>query len=277
MGDTEYWQEQYPVDPVTVQPTLSVSPSLWFFGSGINPPQSFTLGNTKGTVTAAGASSGSFSWAITSGATIASFASGTQESSTTTSGNTVIIYSIGYSTSANDVTVQLTWTPSGESPVVSTLAFSVDSPYKLIPGSITNSGVSGSSCNNPPPGSSGFQSKINYTIISFFGAQISNIGLSENFADSADDYIGNNWPPFTAGGTTTTTGAFYDNICMIFPGGTPPSLPPQNPLSSVKIDHVAQTWWVGTTTPALGVEVQGDTLQRYQDHGLHGSIISPVR
>lgn len=260
---------------VTVQPSLSLSPSMWFFGVGNNPPASFTLGSNQGTVTANGASGGSFSWAITNGASIASFASGSQKSSTTTSGNTVTVYSIGYSTSANDVTIQLTWTPSGGSANASTLYFQVDSPYKLVAGAITNSGASGSTCNNPPPGTAGFQSKVNYTILSFFGVQLSNIGVNETFGDQGDDYIGNNWPPYTAGGTTATTG-FFDNICAINQT-VPPSLPPQSPLSSTKIDHGSQAWFVGSVNSGSGVEVQSDTLQRYQDHGSQLSIVSPTR
>ena len=203
---------------------------------------------------------------------------GSQKTSTTTSGNTVTVYSIGYNTSANDVTVGLSWTPSGESAATSTLNFQVDSPYKLVAGAITNSGVGGSSCANPPAGTAGFQSKINYTTLSFFGVQLSNIGINETFADQTDDYIGNTWPPYTAGGALATTG-FYDNICEInvTPPITPPALPPQSPLSSTKIDHGSQAWFVGSETSGSGVEVQSDTLQRYQDHGLHLGIVSPTR
>jgi hypothetical protein len=260
-----------PQQPVTVTPTITQNRNLWYFGSGISAPSGFTLGGTTATLTASGGSSGTYSWSITAGGSKAALQG-------STSGQSVQIASTSYSTSANDVTVQLQFTPSGGSTAPVTHSLSVDSPYKLLAGSIQNYGVSGPTCTNPPSGSSGFQSRINYTILSFLGVQIPNIGINENFADSADDYIGNNWPVFEAGGTTTPNGAFFDNICVIFPnGGVPPSLPPQSPLSSVKIDHVAQTWWVGSTTPALGVEVQSDTLQRYQDHGLHLSIVSPVR
>jgi hypothetical protein len=259
-----------------VKPTLSLSPPLWFFGSGNNPPQTFTLGSTQGTVTATGASGGSFSWTITKGTTLVSFASGSQQSSITTSGNTVTVYSIGFSTSANDTTIQLSWTPSGGSAATSTLGLQVDSPYKLVAGAIVNLGVSGTSCNNPPSGTSGYQSKVFYTILSFFGTQIANIGINETFGTQADDFIGNNWPAFVAGGATATT-SFFDNLCIIFPTGTPHSLPPQSPLSTVKIDHGSQFWFVGSTTSGAGVEVQSDTLQRYQDHGLHLNLVSPTR
>jgi hypothetical protein len=258
--------------PIAVAPQITQNHNLWYFGNGISAPTGFTLGGTSATLTAGGGGNGTYAWSITAGSSIAALQGTTSGQNLTT----VTIASTSHSTSANDVTVQLQLTPSGGSAVSVSYSLSVDSPYKLVAGQITNAGASGNSCTNPPSGTGGFQSKINYTILSFLGVQITNIGINENFADSSDDYIGNNWPVFTAGGTTSASGAFYDNICVIN-ATAPPSLPPQSPLSSLKIDHVAQTWWVGSTTPALGVEVQSDTLQRYQDHGMHLSIVSPAR
>ena len=113
--------------------------------------------------------------------------------------------------------------------------------------------------------------------MSFLGVQITNIGVNETFANLSDDYIGNNWPVYIPGSFTSQTGTFADDVCVIFPTGTPPSLPPQSPLSSVKIDHGSQAWFIGSLTEAAGVEVQSNTLQAYQDHGRHLSIVSPVR
>ncbi|MGB6685130.1 MAG: hypothetical protein WBH24_15885, partial [Candidatus Acidiferrum sp.] len=72
-----------------------------------------------------------------------------------------------------------------------------------------------------------------------------------------------------------------DNICTVATGGAlmPQPLPPQSPLGSLAIDHGAQYWYVGSQTSGSGVEVQYDTLQRYQDHGAvpSATIVSPVR
>ncbi len=262
--------------PVTVVPSISQNTNLWYFGGGIPVPSGFTLGSTSANLTANGAITGTFTWTITSGTSKLQLENGST-TITKTNANTVGVSSISYSTQADDVTVQLQYTPSGGSAISVSYSLTIDSPYKLLAGSVTNSGAKGITCNNPPTGTSGFDSKVNYTIVSFLGVQISNIGVNETFATAVDDYIGNNWPVSVAGGTTTTTGAFYDNICVIFPTGTPPSLAPQSPLSGVKIDHTSQFWFVGSTTSAAGVEVQSDTLQRYQDHGIHSSIVSPVR
>lgn len=104
--------------------------------------------------------------------------------------------------------------------------------------------------------------------------------VNETFASIVDDYIGNNWPTYNVSpGTANGAGQFGDQICVLLPGSTPPSLPPQSPLSSVKVDHGSQAWFIGSLTEAAGVEVQSDVLQRYQDHGRHPSlsIVSPVR
>jgi hypothetical protein len=190
---------------------------------------------------------------------------------------TVTVASTSYSTSANDVTVQLQFTPTGGSSMPVNYSLTVDSPYKLVAGTITDSGVSGTSCLNPSYGTSGYQSLIAYTIMSFLGVQVTNIPVNETFTNLVDDYIGNNWPVYSVGSYTSPTGAFADDVCVIFPNGTPPSLAPQNPLGSVKIEHGSQAWFIGSLTEAAGVQVQSDTLQNYQDHGRHLSIQSPVR
>ncbi|MGA9671402.1 MAG: hypothetical protein WBQ94_19480, partial [Terracidiphilus sp.] len=261
--------------PTNVTPTLTSSPSLWFFGLGINPPSSFTLGSTQSTVTANGASGGTFEWTITNGSNEISFASGSQQTTATTSGNTVTIYTVGYSTNLNDATIQLSWTPSGGSAMSATLNLTVDSPYDLFSlGAASNTGVA-AGCS--ASGTSGFLSVVPYEIVSFRGVIIANIGVNESFTGITDDYIGNTWPSYTAAPYVTTNGDFADSICEANSGLTPSALPPQPTLTTVKIDHGFQSWFVGSTNEAVGVEVQTDTLQRYQDHGLHTAITSPVR
>lgn len=221
-----------------------------------------------------------YTWTITNGNSRLVFENNSS-TITKTNTNTVGIASTGYSIQANDVDVQLQFTPAGtSSSVTASRSLSIDSPYKLVSmGTTSNRGVAGSSCLNPPNGTDGFQSLVPYRIVSFFGVQISNIAINETFPSEADDYIGNNWGTFAglAGSYTTPDGTFADNLCVIHPTGTPPSLPPQSPLSTVKVDHASQFWFVGTTTQGGGVGVQSNTVQRYQDHALHHSITSPIR
>ncbi len=262
-----------PPAPATVTPVLSSSKSLWFLGPGIAAPANWPLGSTQSVITASGASGGNFNWSITGG--ILSFSSSSQQSSTTTSGNSVTVYSIGASTSADDVTVNLSWYPSGGgSAIPADLDLQVDSPYELIPTTNSYYGVQ-TSCNPPDSGTAGFSSFIGYSIMSYFGVAISNIPVNEQFGSMAYDYSGTNWPAFTAGSFTPTSSTFADIICLAFPTGTPPTLPPQRPLGTLTVEHAAQAWRIGSTTSGQGILVQTDTHQKYQDHGANLDPVSP--
>jgi hypothetical protein len=258
--------------------SLSVSPSLWFFGSGIS--QTFGLGSTQTTLTANGASGGSFAWSITNGAGKVSFASGSQQNSANTTVNSVTLYSANYSTSTNDVTVKISWTPAnGSDPQSATSNLTVDSPYKLIPGTPSDMGI-GSSCITA--GTTGYSSQIPYTVQSFRGQNITGIYINESF--TSDDtfqapYEASNWPSIAVNPAVQigATG-FSDQICIGNVNGllTPAPEVPQAPLSSAQVDHRNQSWSVGSSTSGQGVSVQTDTLQRYLDHGRHLSVMSPL-
>jgi hypothetical protein len=264
--------------PITVNPTISQDKNLWYFGNSISAPTGFTLGSTTATLTASGGSTGSFAWTVTQGASKLQFENGST-SITKTNANTVGISSNYYSTTAKDVTVQLQYTPSGGTPLTTSYSLSIDSPYTMIPNGVTHKGVN--SCPDTTGGGThGYKTQAIFTAQSFFGVMLTNIGVNEDFGTIADDYIGNNWPIPTAGGLTIPgTGLFADTMCVVDPGLilTPRVLTPQSPLTNVKIDHSSQFWFVGSVTPASGVEVQSDTQQYFQDHGLHLSIVSPVR
>jgi hypothetical protein len=258
----------------TVAPTITKDKNLWYLGG--NPaPANWSLGSTSVTLTANGATTGRFEWSITAGGSRAQLEGGVQNI-TKTDANTVGISSTMFSTQQNDVTVRLIYTPSGGSSATRNFNLTIDSPYKLVStGSTTNTGAS--NCNNPAaPGSNGFQSLVPYKIMSFLGVQISGIAVNESFTNQVDDYIANTWPLFQAGGTTSPDGNFVDNLCAVNQI-TPPSLSPQSPLSTVKVTHASQGWFIGSSTPGSGVPVQNNTLQLYQDHGRHESVLSPVR
>ncbi len=259
----------------TVNPTLSSSTSLWYFGPNISPPASFTLGATNTTITANNASGGAYAWSITNGSSKASFSSSGLQSSSTTSANSVKLYSANYSTAANDVTVSLTWTDSQNvTHSAVTIPLSIDAPYLLAAGTPQDAGVT--NCNNPATrGTAGWQSLIPYTIKSFFGQTVNNIYVNETLAVPFQNNIPNNWGATPAGVfLVTMAGAFTDNMCIV--NGNPPFNPkpvvPGSPLSTQEVQYDNQGWYVGGQTTGTGIEVQSDVQLWYLDHGRHGNI-----
>jgi hypothetical protein len=267
--------------PGNVPPTISKDQQLWFFGLGNAPPSGFHLGAISATLTANGAGNGTYIWTITSGTTKATLENNSS-TITKTNVNTVGISSTSYSTSANDVTVQLQFTPSGGSQMTApAYSFSIDSPYKLIlNGAPTTTGAAQGtfSCDIPTPnpnGTDGYQTLYRYSILSFFGVLISFQNMNETFSKQADIYIGNNWPAYLVQPAFTSTGNLTESICAVGPTLNPPTKPPHG--GNVGIDYGSQVYFVGSPTEGSGVEVQSDTLTRYQDHGTITNITSPVR
>jgi hypothetical protein len=258
-------------------PSISQDKSLWYFGPGNSPPPAFNLGSVAATLTANGASNGTYIWTVTSGSTLLKFENGST-TITKTDINTVGVQSMGLSTQLNDVTINLQFTPAnGGQMVTLNYALTIDSPYKLVPnGSPSHAAVGGNTCVVPAPdGTLGFQSLIPYNVLSRFGKLLTNINMNESFSDVwYADYVGNTWSLPSPGSFMTSTGFFADSMCA--QGFSPPALIPQIPLSSTKIQHGTQYWFVGSTTSGSGIEVQSDTFQRFQDHGEHLGIISPV-
>jgi len=235
---------------------------------------SFNLGYVSTTLTANGVSSGTFAWTITNGTSKAQFENGST-AITKTNINTVGVGSTSYSTYADDVTVQLQYTPASGPAVTTEYSFSIDSPYELAAGPIDDRGVTESCELDAPYGSDGFQTLLSYTIFSFFGVQITNIDVNETFSNWGSDYIGENWPvPDATPGTVSSS--FADEMCAVYQDN-PLSIDPQSPLLTIKVDHATQAFFVGSLDEASGMEVQSDTFQLYQDHGRHNPIVSPVR
>lgn len=263
--------------PAPVTPTLTLSPPLWFFGAGISAPSTFTLGNTQSTVTASGASGGTFTWTIPTGSTNISFASGSQVSSTTTSGNTVTVYSIGYSQSPNDTSIQLSWTPSGGWAINSSLALGVDSPY-LLTMDYTTGPTAVADCSVHAAGNIGWWSHYRWRMFSTFGVQTPGLAVNENFTLIQNPQP-NNWP-FTPNGSSGIAGVstFNDDFCFANQiAATPPTEAPQNPLTTNPIDSATQTYSIGSANVGAGLPVQTQILTRYVDHPTLTSVTTPVR
>lgn len=276
--DCGYVNEAYAYATINVltPPTITLSSPLWFFGSGIPTPPNFTDGSTNATLTASGAGNGTFTWTITNGSSKATFENNSS-TITKTNVNTVGISSTSFSTAADDVTIQLQWTPPGGSQFTLDYSLSIDSPYKLTSGgSITSTGVMLNTCPNPQAGTAGYISYVPYLIQSFFGVQISNIGVNEAFGGRTEVYQGNNWPSPTPVPYTSPDGSFSDHICQTQPSGTPPSFAPGSPESQL-VFQIAQNIYAGSLTSGSGLIVQEDVLEYYQTHGDHTGILSPVR
>jgi hypothetical protein len=260
---------------------ITLSKPLWFFGAGNTPPPAFTLGAITSTLTANNGGNGTYVWTITGGTTKAVLENNTS-TMTKSNINTVGITSTSYSTAANDVTIQLKFTPSGGPQITATFALGIDSPYRLTSlGATQNAGIAASNpCSSAPNGTAGYRSTVPYGMLSFFGASIENEYINEVFGTPQDVYVGNNWPAFISNPPfLSPDGTFSDIICVESAPGllTPVSLPPQSPLLSTLIDKVSQSWYIGSQTSGSGPGVQSNTLERFQDHAVHISVISPVR
>lgn len=115
-------------------------------------------------------------------------------------------------------------------------------------------------------------------MVSAFGALITNQYINESFPQAKiNDYPGNTWGAYVAASLLTVSGAFVDAICRTGSPSPPPIyVAPPGALGTTLIDHANQLWFVGSATIGQGVQVQSDTIQRYQDHGAHTNVLSPV-
>ncbi len=230
-----------------VAPSISLNPSLWFFGTGVPTPPNFNLGATSATLTANGTgSSGTYQWTVTSGTSEVAFSNGGQSINITNS-NTVVIYATSFSTGLNDVSAQVVFTPAGgtASPP-GTLSLTIDSPYQLVLQQVFPS-VGVSACApNYPTGNAGWYEFVPYLLKSRFGVTMGNTPVNESFGQRMDSYSHNSWPTPTPGPWTTgSLGTYSDNLCVLG-SGTPTPLPPQSPLSNVLVFQLEQTWSAGT-------------------------------
>ena len=264
---------------ITVQPnitSISKSARLWFFGTGITP-SGYNTSETLTAVTEGGFVNGTYVWTVTTGTSKVTLAN-SSSTDTVTNTTTMGLSSTSFSTSANDVTVQVQYTsPDGTVNTTKTVNLDVDSPYQLATGTITDEGLErGVSCDTPVSGNNAYLSFIRYEILSKFGTVISGIGLNEQFnAALRSDNGSNNWPNPSAGGQTSSDGTFADVPCVTQTGLSPSETQPSG--GSTEVFHIPQTWFVGSTTVGSGISVQTDNLKYYTDHARHVSIVSPTR
>jgi hypothetical protein len=267
--------------PVSVVlPTISLSQnlSLGFFGAGLPTPANFYLYVSPVTFTVAGAASGgSFAWSLP-GAAKATFASnGTSSVSTSTSAGSVQLYGYGPSASLSDQSIKVVWTSAGGDSETTSAAFTVYAPYKLISTGITGPLAVSACAPTYAAGNIGWHSIYYWQMFDQFGHALTGMSLNENFSNIVQYQSTNltynpNGSPGVAGQST-----FHDDYCYANNTvGKPPPEPPQNPLTTNKIDSATQTYKLGSGTVGSGVSVQTQTLTRYVDHPTVTNIVSPV-
>jgi hypothetical protein len=123
-------------------------------------------------------------------------------------------------------------------------------------------------------------------------ASMSGYDLNEQFSGNwIPDIPGENWPPTTTAGTYYAppgTPTWADQVYISNPGSSPGDqaycgngvlCSPQwtNPGGGphTLVDHVPQSWFIGSGTSGVGARVQSDTVQRYTDSAWHTDIVTP--
>ena len=257
---TSYWtgfalQARAAAVPAAPVPAITVSSgnSLWFFGLDANgafnvPPATFTQGDIKTTLTAAGGGAGSYTWVITQGSRKVSFASGAALPLISTMVPNVTLYSLSASTNINDVTVTVTWTDGPGQPSAR-LMLNVDSPETLrllnVP---LNQAVSDCTANHTP-GLGGWWVQYQWRQISYFSVVIQGQSINEAFSQTvqypAPAYPnGDNWG-WRANGSAGVAGVstFVDNYCNAEQDFVPPPTNPQVPqLGNTLVNCAVQTY-----------------------------------
>ncbi len=60
------------------------------------------------------------------------------------------------------------------------------------------------------------------------------------------------------------------------PSPIPTPVAPCDPsFCTTKVQYWAQNWYVGSTNPGSGIEVQTDNILKYTDHAEHLNVVSP--
>jgi hypothetical protein len=121
-----------------------------------------------------------------------------------------------------------------------------------------------------------YESHEPYTVLDDAGSPIpAGFDVNEKFGAASYDYAGSDWRQGDEGGSHSNGTSFYDQMQGESAGHTPTPKNPQTPRGSTKVQHWAQSWFIGSTDPGKGTKVQTNTFQKYQDHARHENIKSP--
>lgn len=248
---------------------------LWWFNGEV--PRLTAVGKYLTQIAlATGLPEGQFKWSVTKGADkVKLVVKGGLKESATLVDDSATIQSTAPSSKAGDVNLHLEHTPKGAKKAENyDIEMDVRAPKKLIPAGVTDAAKEG-----------GYETKFDYTLKDNFDDPIPYIDYNEDFGpeiwDSESAKKTSTFPPRTKGSAITDGAAIlHDYFRMYGPASetakvVPPITNPQKPLSTTKILHFWQKWYVGGTTPGKGVLVQTNTGQMYTDHGRHEDIVSP--
>ena len=155
-----------------VAPTITQDKQLWYFG-GFPTPSTFSQGGTTVTLTASGATQGTFSWSLSNGSGNASALFENDGTTITkTNSNSVSLTSQGQSlTTSDSILISLTYTDPWEGIQTVSYLTTIESPYSLIKSGDDNL-YGAAYCqlgSPPPPGSNGWAFVKTYDVISRLG------------------------------------------------------------------------------------------------------------
>ena len=251
------------------KPTITGPTTLWWFNDYPSPDT--THYPIVVSLTASSSTSNSYTYRITSGSDKAGLGPnlGTTYFS---SSNTVNLGSRMSSDMEGDVVVTVTVRGISSDPIHITVR---------RPAYLQFEGVSYFA--GPEDQPYGFRTQISYSVWDNLSTRLpTSVPVNEYFTTGIiRDYPGTDWQRSDPNGySTDSTAKFFDTLgvfqsSLIFGGWTPRPQSPGNPLSSSRIIHFHQQFWVGTLNPGTGVLVQDDTLVLYLDHGAHEDVSNP--
>jgi len=236
---------------ITVFNVAQSPAKLWWFNG--QDPANYAI---EVTLTAQGATTGTFKWDVVAGTDKVDFENNS-DTITKDNNNTVTVKSTAKSTAANDVTINFTY--NGK--FICSHHLSVYAPDSLNHISdVDNSDATW-----------GYDCKIHYSIRDQFGNNLpNNVEINEKWTTGVvADYACMDWRRGSEGSATVSPTNWYDHIQGETSTHTPTPQNPQSPLGSTKVYHWGQAWYVGSLTIGDGKHVQTNTLQKYQDHARH--------
>jgi hypothetical protein len=120
----------------------------------------------------------------------------------------------------------------------------------------------------------GYETRVKYQVLDDTGAVMSGYDVNERWSTGVvNDASPCDWRRGPAGGVHVAGSDFDDVIQGESAGHIPTPLAPSG--GSARVQHWGQQWYVGSVTPGTGTLVQTNTLQKYQDHATHDSVVSP--
>lgn len=220
---------------------------------------------TEVVLNAEAAGFGPYNWTIRAGTAFATFGNG--QSTITTQAAAVKVLAAKGSNAVDDVRIVVTVNNAVSDPQTLT----VNTPHSLVHLRDVHQPIGAPY--------TGYRSEVHYRIRDQFKQVLpSSVPLNEIFTTGViDDYPGTDWQRGPAGGATVSPQDWADGITYgTVSGGVPTPQSPQTPLGTTKVHHFRGGWQIGSVTPGVGKRVQENNWQRFRDHALHTSIVSPV-